>query len=79
MKFYFTDSGKTRYGFELYDRPDIKEDYVEITVSYSPTGSSVTARPIVNGKVQWSQLDDRRVSSEAKQYLDKAIKNKAFL
>jgi hypothetical protein len=81
MKFGFTDSYGKRYVFELDAESDITEPHVEITVNYpSPsTGSSITVRPIVDEKVLWYGADDGRVSVEARNYLDKVIKNKAFL
>jgi hypothetical protein len=80
MKFDFTDFKNRYYQFELDAEPGITDPHVEVTVYRSPTGSSTTIRHIVDGKVQWWEPDDQRmVSLEARLYLDKVIKNKAFL
>lgn len=80
MKFNFTDSNKIYYQFELNVEPEIKVPHVEVTVYRSSSLRSTTIRPIINEKVQWNNWDDQRiVSLEARLYLDKVIKNKAFL
>ena len=74
----FTDSKNKRYQFKL--KTESTGLYVEITVYRSPGGSSTTIRRVVNGRVEgWHPYDQRMVSVEAKYYLDKVIKNKAFL
>jgi hypothetical protein len=81
MKFEFTDPAGRRYEFELDAEPGIIGHHVEVTVYIKPwSAGSITIRPIVDGKVKWFDLDDARmVSAEAKNYLNRVIKNKVFL
>ena len=80
MKFDFTDSNHTRYECELNVEPSIIEPHIEVTVCRSLTNKSTTIRLIVNDKVKWHNLDDwSYFSLEARVYLDKVIKNRAFL
>jgi hypothetical protein len=81
MKFEFTDTKGRRYQFELDAEPNITGAHIEIIVWKSPIYSgAVTVRSIVDGKVKWFEPDDQwQVSLEARHYIDKIIKNKAFL
>jgi len=82
MKFEFTDSNNIRYQFELDTEPGITEPHVEVTAYLSVTGLTriTTIRYIKDEKVVWWDLyDDSRFSLEARRYLDKVIKNRAFL
>jgi len=77
MRFKFIDNNGDCYSFELDADPSVPKPHVEI-VAFHPPGGSITVRPIVDGKVKWYR-EDCKVSPEARRYLDKVIKNKAFL
>jgi hypothetical protein len=75
MKFEFTNSVGRRYEFVLNMAPVLTYPYVEIAIFF-PSETIKIVRFIVDNKVEWKGL---MVSSSARRYLDKIIKNKAFL
>lgn len=79
MKFEFIDTENTCYEFQLDIEPDAGP-HIKITVKRDRYGGSSTAiRPIISKKVLWWQPEDHRmVSSQARLYIDKVIKNLVF-
>jgi hypothetical protein len=81
MKLYFTEPDDGRlYVFEFNVEPSLGNLHVEVTAFRPPYQCpATTIRYIEDQKVMWDMCDSHYISDNFKKYLDKVIKNLAFI
>ena len=79
MKYEYTDQNNTKYVIEFNtDYPFIEEPHFSLHSNTARTTKRLL-RIVDDVMVDWNYDDRYYVSDEAKQYIDKLVKNRAFV